>query len=113
MLHYRALLFITMLAFYLSLAADGPWKLFGAGALVYTKEKHGLSSVQLPWCNGLSFRTKQANATLMTINLGAKLQDSLTGQIVIEVHTLKTDHYLRLSNVEVICKSSYNKMCPF
>ena len=42
-------------------------QLSGDGYLLY--ENHGLDPVQLPWYNGLSFRTRSTEAVLMIIHV--------------------------------------------
>jgi len=66
-------------------ATGNTWRLQGQGYLLFTKEVHGLADVRLPWLNGLSFRTHQSRATLMSIELGAGTNDNPKIRLVVRV----------------------------
>jgi len=72
----------------LSTAKDFARRLVGNGSLLFTKEKHGLSNVRLPWYCGLMFRTRQLSASLMSVELGTELRDDSRSTINIEVKLL-------------------------
>lgn len=78
------------------------WKLQGDGYVLFA-EGHGLANVRLPWLSGLSFRTHQSSAVLMSVDIGVDPRRALVIQVGI------TDDDICLvyssSNNYAICKA--------